>query len=131
MIPAASSYIAMNIERESNRIRMRSPTSSTIDWKSSCRARASPISLITASSALRCRVSSIARARVRAEATCCPTKASRSRSARVIGVFARVGLRDEQAEEPAVGAERDAEPRALVAGQAQGLDLTGGHGGGR
>src|SRR3989304_51211 len=39
-----------------------SPTRSMTAWKSGCSASAAPISLMTASSALRCRVSSLARA---------------------------------------------------------------------
>ena len=81
IMPVDSSYIEISIERALKRIRIRSPTCSMIDSKSSCLARASPISLMTASSAFRCRVSSMALARVSAEATCWPTKASRSRSA--------------------------------------------------
>ena len=79
---SASSYSRdEHVVRRRRSSRTRSPTSSMIASKSSCRASASPISLITASSALRWRVSSIARARASAEATCWPTKASRSRSA--------------------------------------------------
>ena len=51
---AASSTSAIDRERESNRARRRSPTSSMMPSKSSCRASAVPISLIRASSAARC-----------------------------------------------------------------------------
>jgi len=72
---------AMKIERAAKSARTRSPTSSMIVAKSSCSASARPISLMSASSALRWRVSSIARTRVRAAPMCWPTNARRSRSA--------------------------------------------------
>jgi len=53
----AGSYSPIHNEFAPKTVRMRSPTTSTIASKSSCLASDAPISLTTASSALRCRVS--------------------------------------------------------------------------
>jgi hypothetical protein len=73
----------MNIARTAKIDRTRSPTRAMIASKSSCFASASPISLMSASSAFRSRVSSIARARLSAAPTCCATKLSSVLSASV------------------------------------------------
>ncbi len=72
--------MAMNIDSASKMARTRSPTSWMIASNSSCCESASPISLMRASSALRWRVSSMARARVKAVAMWLPTKVRISRS---------------------------------------------------
>ena len=115
-------HVAMSRPGRRRSRRSLSPTRSKIAWGSSSPAIASWTLLIIASSAFRCRVSSIARARESAAPTCWPTKASRSLSSSVYGrpscTTARPGRRS-----LALGLQRHAEPARLLRDDANELDF--------
>ena len=81
--PISGSSMAIDSPSASSASAARRPTASMIDGKSSCRARAWPTSFTIASSATRWCTSADARALLKAEATCWPTKVSTRTSSSV------------------------------------------------
>ena len=79
--------------------------------------------MISASSALRCRVSSIARARESAAPTCWPDEREQLLVLLAVANVLRVRLHDEDADRPPLGLERDAEPARVLRDGSDELDL--------